>query len=68
MLWISHNKEQKMIDISRRNLMKLMAILGMGTVVGSAAPVRLTLKERKRAFEAKYSHKGEGYYGFGETW
>ena len=68
MLWISHNKEQKMIDISRRDLMKLMAILGIGTVVGSAAPVRLTLKERKRAFDERYSRKGQGYYGFGETW
>jgi len=57
-----------MIDNSRRNLMKLMALLGLSTVVGVAAPVRVTLKERKAAFEANTVRVGNGYYGFGETW
>ena len=45
-----------------------MTILGLGTVIGSAAPARLTLKQRKRAYDSKYRHTGKGYYGFGETW
>ena len=57
-----------MIDNSRRNLMKLMALLGLITVVGVAAPVRVTLKERKAAFDTNNVRVGNGYYGFGETW
>ncbi len=48
--------------------MKLMALLGLSTVVGVAAPVRVSVKERKRAFEARNARVGQGYYGFGETW
>jgi len=54
-----------MID---NNMMKLMALLGLSTVVGVAAPVRGSIKERKRAFEANNSRVLQGYYGFGETW
>ena len=57
-----------MIDNSRRNLMKLMALLGLTTVLGVAAPARVTLKERKSEFEANSAKVGNGYYGFGETW
>jgi len=57
-----------MIDNSKRNLMKLMALLGLTTVVGMAEPVRLTLKQRKANFEANNARVGNGYYGFGETW
>jgi len=57
-----------MIDNTRRNMMKLMALLGLTTVVGVAAPVRVSIKERKRAFEANNARVGQGYYGFGETW
>lgn len=57
-----------MIDNSRRNLMKLMALLGLTTVVGIATPVSVTLKERKAIFDANYARVGNGYYGFGETW
>jgi hypothetical protein len=57
-----------MIDNTRRNVMKLMALLGLTTVVGVAAPVRLTLRQRKAQFDANYSRVGQGYYGFGETW
>jgi len=45
-----------------------MALLGLTTVVGVAAPVRLTVKQRKTQFDAKHSRVGQGYYGFGETW
>ena len=57
-----------MIDNTRRNTMKLMALLGVTTVVGVAAPVRLTLKQRKAQFDAKNIRVDNGYYGFGETW
>jgi len=57
-----------MIDNTRRNMMKLIALLGLTTVVGVAAPVRVSIKERKRAFEANNTRVGQGYYGFGETW
>jgi len=57
-----------MIDNARRNLMKYMALLGLTTVVGVAAPVKITLKERKAAFDAHSARVGNGYYGFGETW
>jgi len=57
-----------MIDNARRNLMKYMALLGLSTVVAVAEPVRVTLKERKSAFEANNARVGNGYYGFGETW
>ena len=45
-----------------------MALLGLTTVVGVAAPVRLTLKQRKAQFDANNVRMGNGYYGFGETW
>lgn len=57
-----------MIDNSRRNVMKLMALLGLTTVVGVAAAVRLTVKQRKAQFDTKNVRVGNGYYGFGETW
>jgi len=57
-----------MIDISRRDLMKLMAIVGLIPIVGSAAPAKLTLKARKHQFYRDNTHNGKGYYGFGETW
>jgi len=57
-----------MIDNTRRNVMKFMALLGLSTVVGVATPAKLTLKQRKAAFDASHSRIGEGYYGFGETW
>ena len=57
-----------MIDNTRRNVMKLMALLGLTTVVGVAAPVRLTVKQRKVQFDANNVRVGNGYYGFGETW
>jgi len=57
-----------MIDNSRRNVMKLMALLGLTTVVGVAAPVKLTVKQRKAQFDVKNTRVGQGYYGFGETW
>ncbi|WP_295420698.1 hypothetical protein [Sulfurovum sp.] len=57
-----------MIDNTRRNVMKLMTLLGLTTVVGVAAPVKLTLKQRKAQFDANHSRVGQGYYGFGETW
>ena len=57
-----------MIDNTRRNVMKLMALLGLTTVVGVTAPVRLTVKQRKAQFDAKSVRVGNGYYGFGETW
>ena len=57
-----------MIDNTRRNMMKFMALLGLSTVVGVAAPVRVSVKERKKAFEANNVGLGQGYYGFGETW
>ena len=57
-----------MIDNTRRNMMKFMALLGLSTVVGVASPVRVSIKERKRAFEARNARVGQGYYGFGETW
>ena len=57
-----------MIDNTRRNVMKLMALLGLTTVVGVSAPVRLTLKQRKAQFDANNVRIGNGYYGFGETW
>jgi hypothetical protein len=57
-----------MIDNSRRNVMKFMALLGLATVVGVASPVKVTLKERKAVFDANNARVGNGYYGFGETW
>ena len=57
-----------MIDNTRRNVMKFMALLGLTTVVGVAAPVRLTVKQRKAQFDANNVRIGNGYYGFGETW
>jgi len=57
-----------MIDNTRRNVMKLMALLGLTPVVGVAAPVRLTVRQRKAQFDAKNTRMGNGYYGFGETW
>ena len=45
-----------------------MALLGLSTVVGVAAPVRLTVKQRKAKFDEKHVRVGNGYYGFGETW
>jgi len=57
-----------MIDNARRNLMKYMALLGLTTVVGVAASVRVPLKERKTAFYLNSERTGNGYYGFGETW
>jgi hypothetical protein len=57
-----------MIDNTRSNVMKLMALLGLTTVVGVAAPVKLTLKQRKAQFDTNHSRVGQGYYGFGETW
>jgi hypothetical protein len=57
-----------MIDNARRNLMKYMALLGLTTVIVLAAPVRVTLKERKAAFTTNNARVGNGYYGFGETW
>ena len=57
-----------MIDNTRRNVMKFMALLGLITVVGVAAPARLTVKQRKAQFDAKNVRAGSGYYGFGETW
>ena len=57
-----------MIDNTRRNVMKFMALLGLATVVGVAAPVRPTVKQRKEQFDAKNVRVGNGYYGFGETW
>jgi len=57
-----------MIDNTRRNMMKFMALLGLSAVVGVAAPARVSIKERKRAFEANNARVGQGYYGFGETW
>jgi len=57
-----------MIDNSRRNIMKLMALLGLTTVVGVAAPVSVKIKERKATFDANNARVGNGYYGFGETW
>ncbi len=48
--------------------MKLMTLLGLTTVVAVAAPVRGSIKERKRVFEANNRPVGQGYYGFGETW
>jgi len=57
-----------MIDNTRRNMMKLMTLLGLTTVVAVAAPVRGSIKERKRVFEANNRPVGQGYYGFGETW
>ncbi len=39
-----------MIDNTRRNVMKFMALLGLTTVVGVAAPVRLTVKQGEFAF------------------
>ena len=57
-----------MTDNTRRNVMKLMALLGLTTVIGVAAPVRLTVKQRKAQFDANNVRVGNGYYGFGETW
>ena len=57
-----------MIDNTRRNVMKFMALLGLSTVVGVAAPVRLTVKQRKAQFDASNARMGNGYYAFGETW
>jgi len=57
-----------MIDNTRRNVMKLMALLGLTTVVGVAAPARLTVRQRKAVFDTKNTRVGNGYYGFGETW
>ncbi len=57
-----------MIDNARRNLMKYMALLGITTIVSIAAPVRLTLKERKVQYDANNARTDNGYYGFGETW
>ena len=57
-----------MIDNTRRNVMKLMALLGLTTVIGVAAPVKLTVKQRKAQFDANNVRVGNGYYGFGETW
>jgi len=57
-----------MIHNARRNFMKYMALLGLSTVVAVAAPVRVTLKERKATFDANNARVGNGYYGFGETW
>jgi len=59
-----------MIDNTRRTLMKYMALLGFGSVIGVTAPVRIraTLKQRKSAFEANKIEQLNGYYGFGETW
>ena len=53
-----------MIDNSRRNVMKFMALLGLATVVGIATP----FKESKTTFDANNARVGNGYYGFGETW
>jgi len=57
-----------MIDNTRRNVMKFMALLGLSTVVGAATPARLTIKQRKAKFDASHTHTDQGYYGFGETW
>ena len=57
-----------MIDNTRRNVMKLMALLGLTTVVAVPAPVKLTVKQRKAQFDANNVRVGNGYYGFGETW
>jgi len=59
-----------MINNTRRTLMKYMALLGFGTVISVAAPVRVraTLKQKKAAFEANKIEQLNGYYGFGETW
>ena len=57
-----------MIDNTRRNTMKFMALLGLSTVVGIATPIKLTVKQRKAQFNAKNIRVGNGYYGFGETW
>jgi hypothetical protein len=62
-----------MIDNSRREWMKLMALLGVSITADamlSVKPVTLTLKERKAACYARQSslNRGYGYYGFGETW
>ncbi len=45
-----------------------MALLGITTIVSIAAPVRLTLKERKVQYDANNARTDNGYYGFGETW
>jgi len=62
------HKGRLMIDNTRRNVMKLMALLGLSTVVGAATPAKLTLKQRKAQFNATHTRVGQGYYGFGETW
>jgi len=40
-----------MIDNTRRNVMKFMALLGLTATVGVASPAKLTLKQRKATFD-----------------
>jgi len=57
-----------MIDQARRKLMKYMAILGLGSVVGLAAPVKLSTKKCKTVALENRVNVSSGYYGFSETW